>query len=122
MRERRNQFTHPAYAKPECWPWPPNQVWSWDTTKLKGPAKWSYFYLYVILDIFSRYTVGWTVAPRESATLATRRRRRRASPAMPAPSSVSVAGSGMTAPSSWYAKSHSWGSDQVAPWPVVNQD
>jgi putative transposase len=48
----------------------PNQVWSWDITKLLGPAKWTYFYLYVILDIFSRYVVGWMVAPRESAALA----------------------------------------------------
>ena len=66
VRERRNQLTHPAYAKPELLASGPNKVWSWDITKLKGPAKWTYFYLYVILDIFSRYTVGWMVAPRES--------------------------------------------------------
>jgi transposase InsO family protein len=53
-----------------CWPSPPNQVWSWDITKLKGPAKWTCFHLYVILDIFSRYVVGWLIAPRESAELA----------------------------------------------------
>ena len=72
VRERRNQLTHPAYAKPELLAMAPNQVWSWDITKLKGPAKWNYFYLYVILDIFSRYTVGWMVAPRQSETLARR--------------------------------------------------
>jgi putative transposase len=72
VRERRNQLTHPPYAKPELLATGPNAVWSWDITKLKGPAKWTYFYLYVILDIFSRYTVGWMVAVRESATLAHR--------------------------------------------------
>lgn len=71
-RERRNQLTHPAYTKPELIATGPNEVWSWDITKLKGPAKWTYFYLYVILDIFSRYTVGWMVAFKESATLARR--------------------------------------------------
>lgn len=70
VKERRNQLTHPAYAKPELLAECPNEVWSWDITKLKGPAKWTYFYLYVILDIFSRYTVGWMVAPHESAILA----------------------------------------------------
>jgi putative transposase len=70
VRERRNQLTHPAYQKPELLATGPNQVWSWDITKLLGPAKWTYFYLYVILDIFSRYVVGWMVAARESATLA----------------------------------------------------
>lgn len=63
IRERRNQLTHPAYQKPELLATAPNQVWSWDITKLLGPAKWSYFYLYVILDIFSRYVVGWMIAP-----------------------------------------------------------
>jgi len=72
VRERRNQLVHPPYAKPELLAAGPNEVWSWDITKLKGPAKWTYFYLYVILDIFSRYTVGWMVAPRESAALAKR--------------------------------------------------
>ena len=67
VRERRNQLTHPSYQKPELLATGPNQVWSWDITKLLGPAKWTYFYLYVILDIFSRYVVGWMVAPRESA-------------------------------------------------------
>jgi putative transposase len=70
VKERRNQLTHPAYTKPELLAERPNEVWSWDITKLRGPAKWTYFYLYVILDIFSRYTVGWMVAPNESATLA----------------------------------------------------
>lgn len=72
LRERRNQLTHPHYQKPELLATAPNQVWSWDITKLLGPAKWTYFYLYVILDIFSRYTVGWMVAGRESAELAQR--------------------------------------------------
>ena len=72
VRERRNQLTHPSYQKPELLATGANQVWSWDITKLLGPAKWTYFYLYVILDIFSRYVVGWMVAPRESAELAKR--------------------------------------------------
>ncbi len=71
-KERRNQLRHPNYQKPELLAEAPNQVWSWDITKLRGPAKWTYFYLYVILDIFSRYVVGWMVAYRESATLAKR--------------------------------------------------
>ncbi len=70
VRERRNQLTHPIYAKPELLATGPNQVWSWDITKVKGPVKWTYFHLYVILDIFSRYVVGWMIAPRESAQLA----------------------------------------------------
>ena len=69
-RERRDQLTHPPYQKPELLATAPNQLWSWDITKLRGPAKWTYFYLYVILDVFSRYVVGWMVAPRESAELA----------------------------------------------------
>jgi putative transposase len=72
VRERRDQLRHPAYAKPELLATGPNQVWSWDITKLLGPVKWTYYYLYVILDIFSRYVVGWMVAHRESATLAER--------------------------------------------------
>jgi putative transposase len=72
VRERRNQLTHPNYKKPELLATGPNQVWSWDITKLRGPAKWTYFHLYVILDIFSRYVVGWMVAPRENAELARR--------------------------------------------------
>jgi putative transposase len=72
VRERRDQLRHPNYKKPELLATAPNQVWSWDITKLKGPAKWTYFYLYVIIDIFSRYVVGWMVAHRESATLAER--------------------------------------------------
>jgi putative transposase len=70
VRERRAQLRHPPYAAPELLATAPNQVWSWDITKLLGPAKWTYFYLYVILDIFSRYVVGWMVAHRESAALA----------------------------------------------------
>ena len=71
-RERRDQLTHPAYQKPELLATAPNQLWSWDITKLRGPAKWTYFYLYVILDVFSRYVVGWMVALRESAALASK--------------------------------------------------
>lgn len=70
VRERRNQLRHPNYQKPELLATGPNQVWSWDITKLLGPVKWTYFYLYVILDIFSRYVVGWMIAPQESAALA----------------------------------------------------
>jgi len=72
VRERRDQLRHPHYAAPELLASRPNEVWSWDITKLLGPAKWTYFYLYVILDIFSRYVVGWMVAYRESAELAQR--------------------------------------------------
>jgi len=71
-RQRRDQLVHPPYQKPELLATAPNQVWSWDITKLRGPVKWSYFYLYVILDIFSRYVTGWMVAERESAELAKR--------------------------------------------------
>ncbi len=69
-RERRRQATQPATVKPELIATEPNTVWSWDITKLRGPAKWTYYYLYVILDIYSRYAVGWMVASRESAELA----------------------------------------------------
>jgi putative transposase len=72
VRERRAVASHPVYSKPELLATRPNEVWSWDITKLKGPAKWTYYYLYVILDIFSRYVVGWMIARRESATLAKR--------------------------------------------------
>ena len=68
--ERRNQLVHPPYARPELLAERPNELWSWDITKLLGPAKWTYFYLYVILDIFSRYVVGWTIQHRESAEVA----------------------------------------------------
>ena len=70
VRERRNQLQHPNYVKPELLATRPNQLWSWDITKLLGPAKWTYYYLYVIMDIFSRYVVGWLIAERESASLA----------------------------------------------------
>ena len=69
VKERRRQLRHPAYVKPELLAEGPNQVWSWDITKLMGPAKWTYFYLYVIIDIFSRRVVGWCVADTESAAL-----------------------------------------------------
>lgn len=69
-RERRAQSVHPALVKPELIATAPNDVWSWDITKLHGPVKWTYFYLYVILDIYSRYVVGWMLAPHERATLA----------------------------------------------------
>jgi putative transposase len=72
VRERRDQLTHPPYQKPELMATAPNQLWSWDITKLLGPAKWTYFYLYVLLDVFSRYVTGWMVAYRESAELAKR--------------------------------------------------
>jgi len=72
VRERRAQLRHPRYAAPELLATAPNQLWSWDITKLLGPAKWTYFYLYVILDVFSRFIVGWMVATRESAALAER--------------------------------------------------
>jgi putative transposase len=68
--ERRDHRVHPIYAKPELLANGPNEVWSWDITKLRGPVKYSYFYLYVILDIYSRYVVGWTVQQRESEDLA----------------------------------------------------
>ena len=68
--ERRRQLTYPAYTKPDLLATGPNQVWSWDITKLKGPAKWTCSHLYVILDIFSRYVVAWLIAPRECSELA----------------------------------------------------
>jgi putative transposase len=72
VRERRDLLRHPRYAVPELLATGPNQLWSWDITKLLGPAKWTYYYLYVILDVFSRYVVGWMVAHQELASLATR--------------------------------------------------
>ena len=70
VRERRNQRRHPSYKKPELLARGPNELWSWDITKLRGPQKWTYYYLYVIMDVFSRYAVGWMIAPQESSTLA----------------------------------------------------
>lgn len=70
VRERRNQLTHPVYTKPELLATGPNQCWSWDISKLRGPVKWKYFYLYVLIDIFSRYVPGWMVAEREDSELA----------------------------------------------------
>jgi putative transposase len=72
VRERRNQLRHPRYAAPQLVANAPNQVWTWDITKLLGPAKGTYYYLYVILDLFSRYVVGWMLAHRESEHLAQR--------------------------------------------------
>lgn len=72
VRERRRQAVHPPRIKPELIATAPNQVWSWDITKLVGPVKWSYYYLYSIIDIYSRYTVGWMLAGCESAALAER--------------------------------------------------
>jgi putative transposase len=70
--DRRRHATHPARVKPELVADAPNQCWSWDITKLAGPARWTWYYLYVVLDVFSRYVVGWMVAAREAATLAER--------------------------------------------------
>jgi putative transposase len=70
IRERRNQLRHPNYQKPELLATQPNELWSWDITRLLGPTKWTYFYLYVILDVYSRYIVGWMVALQEAAQLA----------------------------------------------------
>lgn len=70
VHERRDHLVHPAYVKPELLAERPNQLWSWDITKLLGPAKWTYFYLYVIMDVFSRYVVGWTVQHAEAASVA----------------------------------------------------
>lgn len=70
VKERRNQLRHPVYARPELLATGPNQVWTWDITKLKGPEKWLYYHLYVIIDIFSRCVVGWMLAPRENGDLA----------------------------------------------------
>jgi len=70
MRERRNQLRHPVYQRPELLATGPKQLWSWDITQLRGPAKGQFYYLYVILDVFSRYVPGWLIAERESAELA----------------------------------------------------
>jgi transposase InsO family protein len=72
VKERRKHVQRPNYTKPELLATEQNQVWSWDITKLKGPAKWTYFHLYVIIDIFSRYVVGWMIAHREQDALAKR--------------------------------------------------
>jgi putative transposase len=70
VRERRNQRRHPAYSRPELLATQPNELWSWDITKLRGPVTWQLFYLYVVLDVFSRYAVGWMIAEQESGDLA----------------------------------------------------
>src|SRR5712691_953463 len=72
LEMRRDQLTHPPYQKPELLATQANQLWSWDITKLRGPAKWTCYHLYVILDVFSRFVVGWMIAYRESAELAKR--------------------------------------------------
>jgi len=72
VRDRRDQLRHPSYAKPELVSSGPNEVWSWDITKLLGPRTWTYYYLYVLLDIYSRYVVGWMIADRENSVLAGR--------------------------------------------------
>ena len=72
VQERRNQLKHPNHPVPRLVATAPNQVWSWDITKLLGPVKWTFYYLYVLLDIYSRYVVGWMVAMLESAVLANR--------------------------------------------------
>jgi putative transposase len=69
-RERRNQLRQRSHPVPELLATRPNELWSWDITKLLGPVKWTYFYLYVIMDVFSRYVVGWMVAHRELSSLA----------------------------------------------------
>ena len=70
VRERRDQRRHPEYTRPELLATGPKQLWSWDITKLKGPYTWTYYYLYVLLDVWSRNVVGWLLADRESSTLA----------------------------------------------------
>ena len=70
VHERRRQATHPAKVKPELVAQAPNQVWSWDISKLHGPEKWTYYYLYVVIDIFSRYVTAWMLARAENAHLA----------------------------------------------------
>jgi putative transposase len=70
VRERRAQLRHPEYHRPELLATGPNQLWSWDITKLKGPHPWTYYHLYVVMDVYSRYVVGWLLALRESSTLA----------------------------------------------------
>ena len=70
VRERRDQLRHPEYTRPELLATGSNQLWSWDITKLKGPHKWTYYHLYVLMDVWSRKVVGWMVAQRESSTLA----------------------------------------------------
>src|SRR5437870_3027769 len=92
VRERRDQLRHPVYAAPELLASRPNELWSWDITKLLGPAKWTYFYLYVMLDVFSRYVVGWMVA------IARARRWPSSSFVRPVPAKASVASSSRSTP------------------------
>jgi putative transposase len=114
VHERRRQASHPAAKKPELLATKPNVCWSWDITKLLGPAKWTYYYLYVIIDIFSRYVPGWMLAHAENARLAERLRRRAAQRVDPQGSS--------SAPSTDQARrERAYGGTSVcarAPWPV----
>jgi len=70
VRERRDQRKHPVYKKPELLATRPNELWSWDISWLRGPRPYSYYFIYVILDVFSRYVVGWTIDEVESAEIA----------------------------------------------------
>jgi putative transposase len=70
VRERRNQLQYPNYTKHELLATQPKQLWSWDITKMLEPVKWTYYFLYAILDVYSRYFVGWMIAEREAAHLA----------------------------------------------------
>ena len=70
--ERRRQAAHPAHARPELCASAPNELWSWDVTKLRGPGKWDWFFLYWILDVFSRYAVGWCITEHETAAISER--------------------------------------------------
>lgn len=70
VRERRRILRHPKYKRPELLAKGPNQLWSWDITKLRGPGKYTYYYLYVIIDVYSRYVVGWCIQYRENAQIA----------------------------------------------------
>ena len=71
-RTAQSARVHPVYGEPGLLATGPNQLWSWDITKLRGPVKWTYFQLYVIFDVYSRFVTGWMVAARESAALAER--------------------------------------------------
>ena len=93
VRERRDQLSHPPYARPELLATRPNELWSWDISKLKGPATWTCFHRYVILDVFSRSAVGWTVVQPPAPPLRDRsddpgrrpRRHRQRAPRSPSP-------------------------------------
>ncbi|CAO3428682.1 Mobile element protein [Azospirillum endophyticum] len=108
VRERRDQLRHPVYQKRELLAKAPNEVWSWDITKLMGPMKWSYYYLYVILDIFSRRVVGWCIADAESATRSVSFAKRPNHPQNPSKSgSIRRESRGASKPNSQLGLSHS---------------